>query len=66
LGIAMVAAVAIGLKDSFLKATNEWIFHGEEITAPSSRYPFFEKRLNAYEAYLQTMEKFCDHFPFNE
>lgn len=66
LGIAMVAAVAVGIKDSFLEASNEWVTHGEEIAAPSSRYPFFERRLNAYEAYLQTMEAFCDHFPFNE
>lgn len=66
LGIAMVAAVAIGIKNSFLEASDEWVTHGEQITAPVSRYPFFEKRLNSYEAYLQAMEEFYDQFPFNE
>lgn len=66
LGIAMVAAVAIGLKPSFVEVSNEWVACGEEIVAPISRYPFFEKRLNAYEAYLEMMETFHDQFPFTE
>lgn len=64
MGIAMVAAVACGLYDSFASISRAWIDKGEVISCDESRYPFFAKRLDAYGSLLESMEKFTAIHPF--
>ena len=65
MGIAMVAAVAVGLYGGFPEIASDWITTGEKITCEPSRYPFFAKRLEAYRGLLDSMEHFTTRFPFS-
>jgi xylulokinase len=66
LGIAMVAAVAAGIFDDFPTASKSWINTGDTITCDTKRYPFFEKRLEAYRDLVQAMEQFTASHPFRD
>ena len=66
LGIAMVAAVAVGVFNDFPSIGKAWVSTREPVSCNVERYPFFEKRLSAYRDLIESMEKFTAAHPFRD
>jgi xylulokinase len=66
LGSAMVAAVAVGLSDSFSELSSRWIETDTPITCDPKRHSYFSERLHRYEELLQVMEQYHRQFPFTD
>ncbi len=66
MGCAMIAGVCSGVLENLKKTCDAWVGTGEVIQCSYSRYGFFEKRLERYEALLGIMEEYTEAHPFSD
>lgn len=60
MGVAMIAAVGVGLFKDIKEVSATWIETGERVECDSDRHEFFQRRLISYKKLLLAMEQFSE------